>query len=325
MRNFYVLLSCVVFASGCENYFGDTTRLPNAEVAVRQNLVIGAAFTNTDTILALRTDASYNVFTGYPFRQASAASWPTVDNPDQLIDITVENGESLATFNFIPQDQRRGENFQNNEQYPAYTANNNYVSPADGSIFEPGRTYALSVDTRREAPTVVQQTMPSRIANVELAVDPGIVTDPFGEVGRSVTVSFDDRPEEDNFYILQALVRRRGGTLELVTVTDTDPRTEDFGFGTREIMLTDRDDPATRLSVTFTASLGANPGENELFGVRLLNVTEDWYRYLTDFQRYRSVIADINDGFVDPFPLHSNVPGGFGYFVLGYEEIFPVE
>ena len=120
------------------------------------------------------------------------------------------------------------------------------------------------------------------------------------------------------------LIRQVDGTTPRATVTDTDPRTEDFGVAAREVLLADDEGDNDRLSVTLTTSLAPFPAENEVHAVRLVSVTEDWFRFLTDYQRYRSLVADINDGFVDPFPLHTNVPGGLGYFVLGHSQTFPV-
>ena len=311
-----IILGLLVMA--CDGYisFGDELVLPDEELPASDELVINAMLINTDTTFYLRSDRAISFQRGYPIRpEANQASWPIVDEDDLDINLRAD-GEAIATFRHIPEAERIGSRSVFDTvpwTDPVYPGQVNYRAPTAGSVLEAGSSYRLSIDHPRLGEFNIDQRMPRAVTGAEARVS-GLLSNSSGSSYRTVSLTFDDPPGEDNFYLIQATTSEPEAFP--LTLTDADPRTPEGERLRAALFFTDSTADGRTVLLDFIAS---TPSGEDIGRVTVTTVSAGWYRFMESYQRYFELRQDLDDGLVEPFQLYTNIPGGFGYFGLGNE------
>lgn len=322
--NFLLLFCLFCFATACDGYisFADELVLPDDELPASNQLALSAMLMNTDTNFYLRTDRAISFQEGYRIdRPAVQISWPIVDEND--LDIRLRsNGEDLTTFQHIPEEDRFGSRSVFDTvpwTGPLYPGQVNYRSPQAGTILQPGVTYQLAIDHPRLGEFLIEERMPEKVTEASARVSE-VLTNSSNSTYRSVNLTFQDPPGEDNYYFIQVTTDSLGSGL--LTLDDTDPRTPEGERLRSSLFFSDSGADGQVIELDFAAFVIFEESVSEL---TIFSVSEGWYRFMESYQRYFEVAEDLNDGLTEPFQLYSNVPDGFGYFGLGNKVTFGPE
>jgi hypothetical protein len=174
--------------------------------------------------------------------------------------------------------------------------------------FQTGNQVDIAVSIDGNEGAFVSQKIPESVVpdSVVLVRNAGISLD-----GRrsGLDIYFQDPPGEENFYFLTARLDGQfsGGAL---TVESLEPGTVEYKFG---ILLRDRtfDGEYKRLRVLFTRYFpNTDPEDIEL---TFRHISEDYFRHLQSVERYNN---SVDNPFVTPAQLYSNVEGGLGIFAV---------
>ncbi|NJO86900.1 MAG: DUF4249 family protein [Lewinella sp.] len=57
----------------------------------------------------------------------------------------------------------------------------------------------------------------------------------------------------------------------------------------------------------------------------ITSISAEWYNFMASLFRYDELLPQLNEGFVDPFQLYTNVPRGFGTFGVGTQDTIFVQ
>jgi len=313
----------LVLASGCENYFGDVTPINTGRLPASNQLVIGAAFTTADSVLYLRTDRALDLLAGFPAPRGTNPNYPVIDEDD--LDITLFEGtEVVASFSHIPVEARY--DGSNPDESIFYTVSNNYDAPISIPLLQPGFTYTLRVDHPTLGRHDISQIMPGPVTATNPVVSDELVVDFAGAVAQSLSVSIADPQGQADFYLVRVFSQIPGDAfLRPTSLYDQDPRTEEQRIGQQLLFFSDDGFDGAAIDLSFTAGLTDSDLGERVAVVDITTISPEWHAFLASYLRYQTLRPDLNDGFVEPFQVYSNVPNGFGYFLLGNTTRFIVE
>ncbi|MCB0652990.1 MAG: DUF4249 domain-containing protein [Saprospiraceae bacterium] len=240
---------------------------------------------------------------------------------DSLLDMLVSNSLSiLDNSDFtVPQDADV-KLYKNGNLLGNLTLNQEifkYQMPLNESLGAEGATYKIEAVFGDLEPVSVEQTMPGLVEIKEAKYQPEGTFDPTGEKVDEFSITFNDPPGEENYYLFRA------STIE---------QYEDWNGDTityRNYIYLDSNDPIAEYSEkglifsdkAFNGNEYTIKGWNyswweqvEKFEMELVSISKDGYLYLRSLENYNN--AEGNP-FAQPATVYSNIQNGYGIFALG--------
>ncbi|MEL6355430.1 MAG: DUF4249 family protein, partial [Bacteroidota bacterium] len=223
--------------------------------------------------------------------------------------------DTVISFSYLPLSERSTGVLDDTTDIR--TLVNNYVARAEtANLFTAGREYTLDIEHPVLGNFSVKQTMPLPILDAHFIVSDGTVTNDFGVAAINVRATWLDRSDEDNFYQIRVFrINPEDGVIFQSNLTDQDPRTPSTPAFSKTLVLSDEGQNGQIMSLDFTASLVFD--NLDFYAFEITAITEEWYEVVRSHRQYQRLEEDINNGYVEPFPIYTNVPDGFGYFLLG--------
>ncbi len=338
-KRLHLLLLCLAgLSAGCENYLGDEVIIRNANLPSSGQFSILANFLTTDSIFAVRTDRGGNVFSGLTWGNRGRFAWPVVDEPDLDIRLFDSANTELLRFDYIPQDERffiTGNPFDTIvSSRPGYTATNNYRARFATNPLRPGETYRLRVDHPGLGVYEVDQTVPFPLESgrIELGERYQVPLIGGSRTQQPFTVSLSVPPGQERFYAIEVLQYDSGGEIisDFSNLKTADPRVIYFGKerGVRERTIyfkTNKDNSEENVSFELDTEVVFAESGYRIAGIEVRSISPEWYNFIASLIRYNELLPQLNEGFVEPFQLYTNVPGGFGVFGAGTVDTIFVE
>ena len=178
-------------------------------------------------------------------------------------------------------------------------------------------TYRIEAGFGTYDPVFVEQTMPGTVLIKEASYEQDGTIDPTGEKVDEFSITFDDPPGEENYYLLRVsyieqYVEWTGDTIRyegMIYLDSNDPIT---GYSEQGLIFTDKAFDGNEYTIN-----AWNYGwfeQVELFNVELINITRDGYLYLRSLENYYN---SVDNPFAQPATVFSNIENGYGIFALG--------
>lgn len=335
----FILLILAGLGAGCENYIGDEVLIPNIDLPSSGQFLLQANLTTADSIFALRTDRGSNVFSGLSWDFIGQNRWPVVDESDLDIRLFNSDDTELLHFDYIPRDERifnSGIPFDTiSGSFPGYTAENNYRARFMTNPLRSGETYRLQVDHPELGVFDVFQTVPFSLESGQIELGNRYEIPLFGGslIRQPLNVTLSVSPRQKQFYAIQILQYRNdsdnfdSGNNNIET---TDPRIiffdqETTGFGRTVFLKIGEDNTDESVSFTIDAELAFAQSGFSIAGIVITSISSEWYDFTASLIRFRELYPQLNEGFVEPFQLYTNVSNGFGCFGVGYVDTIFVD
>ena len=204
-----------------------------------------------------------------------------------------------------------------------------YTSPT-GATPVADELYTIEVNASGYTPVSATNRIP---AAVQInSIDTVSSTNSDGQTILETTINFQDPPANENFYMIEVLVKGtwidffEGDTIEFrepleISCNDVNVETVNrFNFGGFEntylyLMLKDENFDGEDYALTFSVINYAELKDLELFGeIRLVNTSAAYFNYLKSFNMYQSASGNP---FATPVQVYSNVENGMGIFAGG--------
>ncbi len=321
--HFITILVFILFMCGCDTYFGDTVPIETSDVLSSDKFTLAAAFTDKDSVLFLRSDRSTNLLGGY-FSESflTGDNYPIFDEDDLEINIINNDNRVFTTFQYIPISERRSvSNIRDSTTNRATLINNYQAFLTTTDTFTPGENYKMTIQHPALGNYIIEQTMPFPVEEANFQVGDDVVRDRFGLSGRKISLSWKDKVGEENFYQIKIyLINPEDGSFYVSYLDDLDSRTNaTYAFNER-IVISDQYFDGQDIFLDFTASDALDI--LQVHSVEIISITKDWYDMVRSYNSYVESEVDIRNGYVEPFTISSNVPNGFGFFLLGNKSIF---
>jgi len=174
----------------------------------------------------------------------------------------------------------------------------------------------VSHEDRQEAvvsQVVPQPVIPDSVIFIERA---GIDVD--GESRSGFDIYFSDPPGEENFYYISGVYMSQFSTFYF-SLESLEPGSETYNRG---VIIRDKtfDGEDVRLRLLLSSNFsGFDP---QYFELNFRSVTSDFYSHVQSVERYEN---SIDNPFVTPAQLYSNVDGGLGIFGIKWPVLVPVQ
>ncbi|GEM_PF-6606355 len=182
---------------------------------------------------------------------------------------------------------------------------------------DPGDEIFIRVSHEDRQESVVSQVVPQPVIpdSVIFIERAGIDVD--GESRSGFDIYFSDPPGEENFYYISGIYRSQFLTFYF-SLESLEPGSETYNRG---VIIRDQtfDGEDVRLRLLIPNSF-LNL-EAQYFELTFRTVTRDFYRHVQSVERYEN---SIDNPFVAPAQLYTNVEGGLGIFGIKWPVLAPV-
>ncbi|TXF82106.1 DUF4249 family protein [Neolewinella aurantiaca] len=317
------ILIIALLICSCDTYFGDTVPIDTDDLVSSEKFTLAAAFTNEDSILFLRSDRSTDILREYSLESLlNGNDYPLFDEDDLEINILSDNDRVVTSFQFIPVSERRSvDNIRDSTTDRATLINNYRAFLTEIDTFTPGEIYKMAIQHPVLGSYLIEQMMPFSVEEASFQVGDDIVRNRFGLSGRKINLSWKDKIGIENFYQIKVrLINPEDGSFYVSYLDDLDPRTNAAYAFNERIVISDQDFDGQDINLDFIASNAIDI--LQVHSVEITSITKDWYDMVRSYNDYIALEVDIRNGYAEPFTVFSNVPDGFGFFLLGNKSIF---
>lgn len=303
--NFLLLILVLVLTASCDDLF--TTTLELEEPEFKEQLVVGAMFNNIDSVLDIHVGESYGI-----------------------LENTYTGEQHLDSVNIILTRMRDdvqllGEDTTNSFAWLAY---NYFIKQSTPNFWEGGEKYALKVEHPDYPISETQLTFPKASQLLEQPIfqlEDGI--DFEGEPASSLTIKFQDDPAERNFYELEVKIFLEDRELDFyrcytLYLFAIDPVAEK-GYNNDNILLNDEsfNGEIKELEIKMSRR-DFEVAANKYIEVRWHTISEAHYLFDKTLQGHS---VAIDNPFVSPVPIHSNVQNGLGHVGMKHTTVYTLE
>jgi hypothetical protein len=323
MKFHFITALMLTLLCSCDTYFGDIVPIDTDDLVSSDKFTLAAAFTNNDSALFLRSDRSTELLGEY-FSESflTGDNYPVFDEEDLQINISGNGNRVIANFQYIPIPERRSvSNIRDSTTNRATLVNNYQAFLTATDTFTPGENYKIAIQHPILGSYIIEQEMPFPVEEASFQVGNDIVRDRFGLSGRKVNLSWKDQIDKENFYQIKIyLINSEDGSFYVSYLDDLDPRTDAAYAFNKRIVISDQGFDGQNILLNITASDALDP--LQIYSIEITSITKDWYDMVRSYNNYLASEVDIRNGYTEPFTIFSNVPNGFGFFLLGNRSIF---
>jgi hypothetical protein len=248
---------------------------------------------------------------------------------DTLLELLVSNSLSiLDQEDFTVPDDADVQLFKNDNLVGAFILNNEsfkYEILLNDPLGNASGTYKIEAKVTGYNPISVEQTMPGLVEIENATFEKEGAVDPTGEKVDEYTVTFNDPPGVENYYLVQAFqiaiyVQAPGDTIfsrEHIYLDSNDPTANYSELG---LIFTDKAFDGNEYTMRAWDYGWWNEGGD--VEIQLISLTKDKYLYLKSKEDYYN---SVDNPFAQPATVHNNIVNGYGIFGLGAVDIEIIE
>lgn len=200
-----------------------------------------------------------------------------------------------------------------------------YYLTLDDSLGTEMATYKIEASFGDYKPVTVEQTMPGLVTIKEASFEADGTFDPTGEKVDEFSITFNDPPGEENYYLfrvsyIEQFVDWNGDTIRSSGMIYLDSNDPIVNYSQEGLIFTDKAFDGSEYTIN-----GWDYGwyeQVESFELELINLTKDGYLYLKSLEDYYN---SEGNPFAQPATVYSNIENGYGIFALGATDRLIIE
>jgi len=287
-----VFMAVMMICTSCEDFFEKEIDvvLPEAEEVIALHAFFNTGENRNMKILVSKT------------RPVLEEELPSDFLNEAVVKLKTEEG-SIEVFPHPITDQNRGQA---------------YNFETESLFIDSGKEFEMTIEYPGLPTVKARQKMPERIVPDSVIFVPHAGLSAEGNQTSALDIYFQDPPGEENYY--QVLVSRKfepEGPASRIYIQSIDPATSQYE---QSILVRDLtfDGTYKRLRVFIEHWYWQNP-QVELIELEWRSISREYYLYGRSYERY---FNSVDNPFVTPAQLYTNVENGVGIFSVGHS-VFP--
>jgi hypothetical protein len=192
-----------------------------------------------------------------------------------------------------------------------------YFLELDDVLSDEVATYKIEASFGDYEPVSVEQTMPRNVTIENAHFEADGTFDPTGEKVDEFSITFNDPPGEENYYLfrvsyIEQFVDWNGDTIRSSGMIYLDSNDPIVNYSQEGLIFTDKAFDGNEYTIN-----GWDYGwydQVEEFELELVNLSKDGYLYLKSLEDYYN---SEGNPFAQPATVYSNIENGYGIFALG--------
>ncbi len=226
--------------------------------------------------------------------------------PEETFNVLVSYTNDPLEQNYEPQIiENATVTLTGNNQSISFNYNDNYFyTPTEEPVFIPETLYTITVEAPGYETVTASQVVPQ---NVEI--------NQVENTGNHFKVSFNDNPNQKDFYLLEFYREEENGDFITIWVEPFGTILDESGLCNSCVLFNDNTFNGEQNFEVVVKHYEEDNGQSSAsnYVAVLYHITEDYFKYDTSI-RINNYAED--NPFVEPVIIHSNVSNGFGIFAL---------